>query len=156
MAEENGATRLVRGRRSRDGFKKFLLRGNLVDLAVAVVIGAAFGTLVKALVTDFITPLIAAAGGRPDFNSLSFTLHHSRFAYGDFINNLVAFLIVAFVVYHFVVLPVGRLMEWFNPTPEVPPATKDCELCLSKIPIAATVCAFCTNQVAPLLSAARR
>jgi large conductance mechanosensitive channel len=156
MVQENNARRLARGRRSSDGFKKFLLRGNLVDLAVAVVIGAAFGTLVKALVADFITPLIAAAGGKPNFSSLYFTLHRSKFAYGDFINNLVAFLIVAFVVYYFVVLPVGRLLERFNPTPDAPAATKDCELCLSKIPIAATVCAFCTNEVAPLLSSTRR
>ena len=137
-------------------FRDFAMKGNVVDMATGIVIGAAFGTLVKSLVADFITPLIAAAGGKPDFSRLSFTAHHSRFAYGDFINNLVAFLIVAFVVYHFVVLPVGRLMERFNPTPDAPPATKDCELCLSKIPIAATVCAFCTNQVAPVLSGASR
>jgi len=129
------------------GFKKFLLRGNLVDLAVAVVIGAAFGTVVKALVTDFITPLIAAMGGKRDFSSLFFTMNKSKFAYGDFVNQVMAFVIVAAVVYYFVVVPVGKMMERFKPTPDEPVPTRDCPHCLSKVPEAATVCAFCTRDL---------
>src|SRR5689334_22247243 len=97
------------------GFRKFLLRGNLVDLAVAVVIGAAFGALVTALVRDFITPLLAAIGGKPNFGALHFTLHHSRFLYGDFINALLAFLILAAVIYFLVVVPFSRLLERYKP-----------------------------------------
>jgi large conductance mechanosensitive channel len=108
-----------------------LLRGNLVDLAVAVVIGAAFSDIVKALVRDLITPLIAAIGGKQDFSRLSFTIHNSRFAYGDFVNYLLGFVIVAAVIYYLVVLPVGKMLERFKPTPDSPPATSDCPNCLS-------------------------
>lgn len=94
-----------------EDFKQFLLRGNVVDLAVAVVIGAAFGTVVNALVADFITPLIGAIGGEPDFSGLDFTINDSRFAYGDFINALLSFVIIAAVVFFFVVVPVNKLME---------------------------------------------
>jgi large conductance mechanosensitive channel len=114
---------------------------------VAVVVGAAFGTVVKALVADFITPLIAAIGGKPNFQDLFFTVHKSKFMYGDFLNNLISFLIVAAVVYYFVVMPVGKLLERFKPTPDLPAVTKDCPHCLSKIPVAAVVCAFCTRDV---------
>ena len=93
------------------GFRKFLLRGNLIDLAVAFVIGTAFTAIVTALVKDLITPLIAAAGGKPNFGNLSFTVNHSKFAYGDFINALVTFVISAAVVYFLVVVPVGRLLD---------------------------------------------
>src|ERR687884_2021333 len=96
------------------GFKTFLLRGNVVDLAVAVVVGAAFGSVVQALVKDLITPLIGAFGGVPDFSALSFTINGSRFLIGDFINNLISFLLIALVVYYFVVVPVQQLMDRFK------------------------------------------
>ncbi len=93
------------------GFKSFLLRGNVIDLAIAVVIGVAFGALITALVKDLITPLIAAIGGKPDFANLSFTINNSRFLYGDFINAIIAFLIIAGVVYFLVIMPLNRMME---------------------------------------------
>ena len=127
------------------GFKKFLLRGNVVDLAVAVLIGAAFGALVVALTKDFITPLLAAIGGKPDFSSLSFTVNKSKFLYGDFINALIAFVLLAAVVYFFIVVPINRLMERYKPTAEEPVPTKDCAECLSSIPAGARKCAFCAS-----------
>ena len=147
MANQQGTLGRARRVTSLDGFKKFLLRGNLVDLAVAVVIGTAFAALVKALAGDFITPLIAAIGGQPDFSKQFFTLHNSKFMYGDFINNLLSFVIMAAVVYYFVVLPVGKLLEHFKPTPDAPVATKECPHCISKVPVKATVCAFCTRDL---------
>ena len=132
------------------GFRKFLLRGNLVDLAVAFVIGAAFAALVTGLVRDFITPLIAAIGGKPDFGNLSFTVNNSKFLYGDFINLLLAFLILAAVIYFLVVLPFSALLEKFKPTPDEPAPVQECPHCLSSIPQAATVCAFCTRDVVPV------
>lgn len=129
-----------------DGFKKFLLRGNVVDLAVAVIIGAAFGALVKALVADIITPFIGVFGGVPDFSALTFEVNRSKFLIGDFINNLLAFVILAAVVYYFIVLPMNNLMDRFKP--EEPPAkTKECPECLSKIPVGARRCSFCTAVV---------
>lgn len=133
------------------GFRKFLLRGNLVDLAVAFVIGAAFAALVTGLVKDFITPLIAAIGGKPDFSNLAFTVNHSTFHYGDFINLLISFLIIAAVVYFLVVVPFSKLLERFKPAPDEPTPVQDCPHCLSSIPQSATVCAFCTRDVAPAL-----
>jgi large conductance mechanosensitive channel len=127
------------------GFRKFLLRGNVVDLAVAVVIGAAFGSVVQALVKDLITPLIGAVGGVPDFSALFFTVNGSKFLIGEFINAVLAFVLLAAVIYYVVVLPVGRLMERFSPPP--PAATRECPFCLSKIPIKARRCAFCTSDV---------
>jgi large conductance mechanosensitive channel len=128
------------------GFKKFLLRGNVVDLAVAVVMGAAFGAVVTALVKDLLTPLIAAIVGRPDFSTLAFTVNNSRFLYGDFINALIAFVLIAAAVYYFVVLPINALIDRFQP--KVPPApTRKCPECLSDIPAEARRCAFCTAQV---------
>ena len=127
------------------GFKKFLLRGNLVDLAVAVVIGAAFGVLISALTKDFITPLLAAIGGKPDFSTLTFTINKSKFFYGDFVNAVISFVILAAVIYFFVVVPFGKLLERFKPTPEEPTPVKDCTECLSSIPAAAKKCAFCTS-----------
>ncbi|HEY8317701.1 MAG TPA: large conductance mechanosensitive channel protein MscL [Amnibacterium sp.] len=129
------------------GFKKFLLRGNLVDLAVAFVIGAAFAALVTGLVKDLITPLIAAIGGKSNFAALSFTINHSKFLYGDFLNLLISFLIVSAVVYFLIVVPFSRLLERFKPTPDQPAPVQDCPHCLSSIPQAATVCAFCTRDV---------
>jgi large conductance mechanosensitive channel len=127
------------------GFKKFLLRGNLVDLAVAVVIGTAFGMLVTKLVGDFITPLLAAIGGQPDFGKLSFTVNKSTFNYGDFINALIAFTLLAAVIYFFVVKPFSALLERFKPAPDEPAPLKDCTECLSSIPAAARKCAFCAS-----------
>jgi large conductance mechanosensitive channel len=130
------------------GFRDFILRGNVVDLAVAVVIGAAFGAIVEALVKDLITPLIAALGGQPDFSGIYFTINNSKFLIGDFINSLVTFLIIASVIYFFVVLPVNKLMARFKPKAEVEPeTTRDCPYCFSKIPKKATRCASCTSQV---------
>ena len=130
------------------GFKKFLLRGNLVDLAVAVMIGAAFATLVAALTEDFITPLLAAIVGKPDFSDLHFTVNDSRFNYGHFINALIAFLILAAVLYFLVVVPFSRLLERFKPAPDEPAPLKDCPECLSSIPAAARKCAFCASPQA--------
>jgi large conductance mechanosensitive channel len=129
------------------GFKKFLLRGNVVDLAVAVVIGAAFGAVVQALVKSLITPLIGAFGGVPDFSALAFTINGSRFAIGEFINALLSFVILAVVVYFFVVLPVNKLMERYRSDEPVGPRQRECPHCLSKIPQAARRCAFCTQEV---------
>jgi large conductance mechanosensitive channel len=133
------------------GFRKFILRGNVVDLAVGIVIGAAFGAVVTALVKDIITPIIGAIGGKQDFSALSFTVNNSRFQYGDFLNAVISFLLIAAAVYYFVVLPVNRLMARFKPAaePEIPAPTKDCPRCLSSIPQAATRCAFCTCDLPP-------
>lgn len=130
------------------GFKQFVLRGNVVDLAVAVVIGAAFGTVVSALVKDLLTPLIAAIGGRPDFSAYSFTLNHSVFAYGDFVNAVIAFVLIAAAVYYFFVVPVNRLISLSRRQPPADPTTKKCPECLSEIPIDARRCAFCTSALA--------
>ncbi|MFN8563568.1 MAG: large conductance mechanosensitive channel protein MscL [Anaerolineae bacterium] len=131
------------------GFREFILRGNVVDLAIAVVIGAAFGSVVTALVEDFITPLIAAFGGQPDFSAITFTINNSQFNVGHFINALLSFLIISAVVYFFVVLPVNKLMERFKPTTTPPPVdtTRECPYCTSKISKAATRCPFCTSEV---------
>jgi large conductance mechanosensitive channel len=130
-------------------FREFILRGNLVDLAVAVVIGTAFGALVTAFVADFITPLLAAIGGKPDFSDLAFTINSSRFTYGHFINALLSFLIIAAVVFFFVVKPVNALMKRFKAETDVETEKRDCPECLSEVPVAATRCAFCTSQIAP-------
>jgi len=135
-------------------FRAFILRGNLVDLAIAVVIGTAFTALVKALVEDLVTPLIAAVGGHPDFSDLTFKLNGSRFLYGEFINALIAFVIVAAVVFFLVLKPVNTLMARFQPAPAVDVKTRACPECLSDIPIPATRCAFCTTVVGPPLDAA--
>lgn len=131
-----------------DGFRKFILRGNVVDLAVGVVVGAAFGAIVTALVKDLITPLIAAIIGKPSFSTLHFTVHKSSFLYGDFINAIVSFLLIATAVYFFVVLPVNSLMARFKTERDPETPNKDCPECLSSIPQAATRCAFCTVELA--------
>ena len=128
-------------------FRAFVLRGNLVDLAVAVVVGTAFTAVVNALVADLITPLIAAVGGETDFSDLAFTINGSRFAYGDFINALLTFLIIAAVVFFLVVKPVNALMDRVRPEPEVEAPTRPCPECLSPIPHEAHRCAFCTSEV---------
>lgn len=128
-------------------FKAFILRGNVVDLAIAVVIGAAFGTVVTAVVKDLITPLIAAIGGQPDFGGIVFTINKSRFGIGDFINAVISFLVIAAVVFFFVVRPINALMARRKTELPVDPTTRDCPFCLSSIPIKATRCAFCTSEV---------
>ena len=125
------------------GFRAFLLRGNVVDLAVGVVIGLAFGSVMTAFVKDLVTPLIAAIGGQPDFSSLSFTINHSKFSYGDFFNAFIAFIVVALVIYYFVVLPVNALVARSRKEPPADPTTKKCTECLSEIPIGAKRCAHC-------------
>lgn len=128
------------------GFKAFLLRGNVVDLAVAVVIGAAFTAVVTAFVKDLITPLIAALFGKPDFSSLYFTINNSKFLYGDFFNAIITFVIVAAVIYYFAVLPINALIERSHRREKpADPTTKKCTECLSEIPIDAKRCAFCTQ-----------
>jgi len=129
-------------------FRKFILRGNVVDLAVGVVIGAAFNSVVQSLVKDMITPVIAALGGSGHFADLSFTVRHSQFLYGDFLNTLISFLIVAAVVFFFVVQPINKLTELAqrNKTTDEP-TTKKCPECLGVIPRAATRCMYCTSKL---------
>ena len=129
-------------------FRSFVLRGNVVDLAIAVVIGAAFGAVVTQFVASFITPLIAAIGGKPDFSQLAFTINESKFAYGRFINVLLAFLIIAAVVFFFVVRPLSRLTERLGMGPKPDKPTKECTECLSDIPAEARRCLFCTSPQA--------
>jgi large conductance mechanosensitive channel len=131
-------------------FKQFLLRGNVVDLAVAFVIGAAFAALVQAAVTDLLTPLVAAIFGQPDFSALKFTINGSTFRYGDFLNALIAFVTIAFVVFFFVVKPINRLTELSRRRESPDPSTRKCPECVSEIPIDARRCAFCTSEVAPV------
>ena len=130
-------------------FKKFILRGNVVDLAVAVVVGVAFAAVVTAFVNDLITPLIAAIFGKQNFSNLYFTLNNSRFRYGWFINAVLSFLIIATVVFFAVVVPLTALMRRLNvlPKDEPEPETHPCPECLSDIPVAARRCAFCTSEV---------
>ena len=129
------------------GFRTFLMRGNLIDLAVAVVIGTAFTAVVTAIVKDLITPLIAAIGGKPNFGKLAFTVHSSTFSYGDFINALVSFVIIAAVVYFMIVSPVARLTARLTRHKEA--TERDCPECLSSIPVAARRCKYCTAIVNP-------
>ena len=133
-----------------DGFKKFILRGNVVDLAVGVVIGAAFATVVTALTASFITPLIAAIFGKPDFGGLSFTINDSTFTYGLFINALISFLLIATAVYFLVVLPVNMLNDRYGSQPDPEAPKRDCPECLTPIPEAARRCSACTSEVAPV------
>ncbi len=126
------------------GFKAFLLRGNVVDLAIGVVVGVAFGSVITAFVKDLVTPLIAAFGGQPNFSTLYFTINNSKFLYGDFVNALLAFVIVAAVIYFFVVAPFTALVARSRKEPPADPTTKKCPECLSEIPIDARRCAFCT------------
>jgi large conductance mechanosensitive channel len=129
------------------GFRNFLSRGNMIELAVAVVIGTAFTAVVTAVVADLITPLIAAIAGKPNFSGLYFTIHNSKFLYGSFFNALLTFLIVAAVVYYLIVAPMARITARFQKQAEV--TTRDCPECLSTIPLAATRCMYCTTVVAP-------
>ncbi|HET8895275.1 MAG TPA: large conductance mechanosensitive channel protein MscL [Gaiellaceae bacterium] len=125
-------------------FKAFLLRGNLVDMAIGVVIGVALAAVITALVTDLITPLIAAIGGKRDFSSLSFTVNKSHFLYGAFVNALLAFVVIAAVVFFLVIKPVNALVARRRTEPSADPTTQQCPECLSEIPVGARRCAFCT------------
>jgi large conductance mechanosensitive channel len=137
------------------GFKQFILRGNVLDLAVAVVMGGAFGAVVTALVKDLLTPLIAAVVKSPDFSALAFDVNGSKFLIGDFINSLISFLLIAVAVYIFVIVPVNALMARLNRGEAPPdPTTKKCPECLSDVAIAAKRCAFCTSAL-PAASAIR-
>ncbi len=128
------------------GFRDFILRGNVVDLAVGVVIGVAFGTVISAFVKDLLTPVIAAIVKKPDFSGFAFEVHGAKFLYGDFINAVISFLLVAAAVYYFVVLPVNALMKRFEK--KALPDKKKCPECQSDIPVAARRCPFCTQQLA--------
>ena len=128
------------------GFKQFLLRGNVVDMAVGIVIGAAFGTVVTGFVKDLLTPLIAALVKAPDFSAFTFTINGSKFLYGEFINALLSFLIIASAVYFFVVLPISTLIARTGRVPLASATTQKCPECLSEIPLGARRCAFCTAQ----------
>ena len=131
------------------GFRKFILRGNVIDLAIGVVIGAAFTAVVNGLVNDFLTPLInIPLGNNKDFAKQFFKVSGSKFYYGDFINRVLTLALIGFALYYFVVLPVNALMERYKPTAEEPVPTKDCPECLSSIPAAARKCAFCASPQA--------
>lgn len=129
------------------GFKQFLLRGNVVDMAVGIVIGAAFGTVISSFVKDLLTPLIAAIIHAPDFSRVAFVLNGSKFLIGDFVNALISFFIIAAAVYFFVVLPINALVARMRREPPADPTTKKCPECVSEIPIQARKCAFCTSTL---------
>ena len=131
-----------------DDFKAFLLRGNVVDLAVGVVIGLAFGAVITAFVADLLTPLIAAIFGSHDFSALTFTINGSVFRYGDFFNAVIAFVTVAAAVFFFVVRPVNALMARRKTEPPIDETTRSCPECLSDVPVDARRCAFCTSVIA--------
>jgi large conductance mechanosensitive channel len=134
------------------GFRQFLFRGNLIDLAVAVVIGLAFNAVIQALIADIITPLIAAIGGKPNFATLSFTINKSHFLYGSFINAVLAFVIIAAVIYYLVITPSTRITA--IATRKKDATERDCPECLQSIPVNATRCMYCTAQVPPVGQAA--
>jgi large conductance mechanosensitive channel len=129
------------------GFKKFLIRGNLVDLAVAFVVGAAFAGLVKDFATSFISPLLALFGGKPDYTKLAFTINGTKFPFGVFLTSAVSFLITAVIVYFFVVLPTSKLLERLSRGQEA--TERDCPQCLASIPVKARRCQFCTSEIVP-------
>lgn len=127
------------------GFKEFILKGNVVDMAVGVVIGVAFGNVVTAVVKDLVTPLIGAFGGTPDFSRFTFTINNSQFMIGDFLNSLISFLTVSAVIYFFVVVPMNKLLKKMKSGKTEDPTEKICSECLSAIPIKATRCKFCST-----------
>ena len=131
------------------GFRSFILRGNVIDLAVAVIIGAAFTGVVNAMVKDIINPLIAATVHQPDFSAFVLTLHGGKILYGEFLNALLSFLIIAATVYFFIVAPINALLQRFRPTQAAPPTTRPCPECLAEIPVAAKRCSHCTQPVEP-------
>lgn len=128
-------------------FKKFLLRGNVVDLAVGVVIGSAFSTIVSSLVSDILTPLISAIAKLPDFSELYFTINESKFMYGSFINAFISFILVAFAIFFFVVKPMNILVSKSRKEPPADPTTKKCSECLAEIPLDAKRCMYCTQSI---------
>src|SRR6266571_1961685 len=128
-------------------FKAFILRDNVIDLAVAIVIGVAFTAVVTALVEDLVTPIIAAIGGKPDFSILDFTVNGSAFRYGDFINKVISFVTIAAAVFFFVVVPINALVARSRREPPADPTTQKCLECLSAIPLDARRCAFCTAEL---------
>lgn len=130
-----------------NGFKKFILKGNVIDMAVGVVVGVAFGNVVTALVKDLITPLIGAFGGTPDFSGIFFTINHSKFMVGDFINSVVSFLTISTTIYFAVVLPTNKLVEKMKSGKKVVSTDKTCPECLSLIPLQAKKCKFCGSVV---------
>lgn len=130
-----------------NGFKNFIMKGNVVDMAVAVVIGVAFGKVVTAMVKDLVTPLIGAFGGTPDFSSMVFVVNGSKFMVGDFINSLISFLTIAAVIYFAVVMPMSKLMEKMKSGKTEDPTEKVCPECLSLIPVKAKRCKFCTAVI---------
>jgi large conductance mechanosensitive channel len=132
-------------------FKQFVLRGNVIDLAVAVVIGAAFGAIVTSLVENIITPLIGALGGQPDFSGLSFTLNNSEIRYGAFLNALISFLIIAAVIFFAVVKPMNALLTRMRTEPTPDPLTGKCPFCLSEVQVGARRCPFCTQEIEPMV-----
>ena len=127
------------------GFRDFIIRGNVIDLAVAVVVGAAFTAIVNALVKDLITPLIAAIGGQPDFSTIHYTINNSQFMIGNFLNALVSFFIMASVIYFIIVLPMNRISKKIKAGEKVDPTEKACPECLSMVPVKAKRCKFCTS-----------
>jgi large conductance mechanosensitive channel len=129
-------------------FREFILRGSVVDLAVGVIIGGAFGAIVAAFVKDLITPLIGIPG-KIDLSAYKFTVHGSIFQIGDFLNTIISFLIIAAVVFFLIVKPVNYLMSLRKTEPAVEPVTRECPRCLSNVPVAATRCAFCTSDLTP-------
>lgn len=134
-------------------FKEFLLRGNVIDLAVAVVIGAAFGAVVTSIVDSLIMPLIAAIGGQPNFSEIGFKINDSLFSIGNVLNALISFVIIAAVIFFFIVKPVNLLVERARREPTPDPTTRKCPACLSEVPMAATRCAFCTSDLPPATAA---
>ena len=128
-------------------FKTFILRGNVIDLAVGVAIGAAFGAVVTSFTKNLLLPIVAIPGGKADFSQYDFTIRSSVFRYGQFINDLISFVLIAAALFFFVIRPINLLMARRKTEPDVMSTTRDCPYCLSSIPIAASRCAFCTADV---------
>lgn len=151
MGPRIGAGQQRKGSIVLKGFREFILRGNLVDLAVAVVIGTAFAAVVKALVADIITPLIAAIGGKPNFETLSFTVNGSHLLYGDLVNAILTFVVIALVVFFLVVQPVSAMLARYGRSTDEAPL-RPCPECLSDVPEAARRCMHCTAEIGPLVA----
>lgn len=132
------------------GFRDFILRGNVIDLAVAVVLGAAFKDIVTAIVDDFINPLISAIGGKPDFSRFYISINHSKFLVGAFVNTLISFIIISAIIYFFVVVPMNKVMEKAKRGEKSSPSDRSCPECLSIIPVKSLRCRFCTSKLKPV------